>query len=70
MHRYTHNQLTNAFSNYFKYITDLYSHYTRNKSNKYLVEFSRTNIRKVSLVKRGPRVWNSLPSTLQHIPNL
>ena len=70
MHRYTHNQLPNAFCNYFKYISDQHSHYTRNKGNKYLVDFSRTNIRKFSLVIWGPRLWNSLSPSLRHIPHL
>ena len=70
MHRYTHNQLPNAFCNYFKYISDQHPHDTRNKGNKYLVDFSRTNIRKFSIVIWGPRLWNSLSPSLRYIPHL
>jgi hypothetical protein len=70
MYRYTYNQLPMSFSNYFKSSSDLHTYNTRNKSNKYFVEFSRTNIRKFSLNSWGPRAWNSLPSALRCTPNL
>lgn len=70
MHRYTYNQLPNAFANYYKKISVLHSHFTRNKSNAYQIEFSRTNLRKFSIVAMGPKIWNNLPHDLRHIPNM
>lgn len=70
MHRYTYNSLHNAFLGYFTNKADIFTHCLRNKSNKFMIEFSRTNMRKFSIASAGPRIWNNLPYELRHIPNL
>jgi hypothetical protein len=70
MYRYTFNMLPIAFSKYFKRISDVHSYHTRYKSGRYRVDYSRTNIRKFSIVLMGPRCWNDLPQDLRLTPSL
>jgi hypothetical protein len=70
MHKSINNTLPHKFQTYFQYTSQIHSYCTRG-AEKYTIPYARTICRsKYSLQVIGPRLWNSLPPTLQAIKTL
>ena len=65
-----HNRLLPiSLLNLFVTNNQIHSHDTRN-ANSYRPHSCRTNIRQFMILYQGPKIWNSLPSTMKHINSL
>jgi hypothetical protein len=69
MHKSRNNTLPHKFQTYFQFTSQIHSYCTRG-AEKYAIPYARTLCRSNSLQVIGPRLWNSLPPTLQAIKTL
>jgi hypothetical protein len=69
MHRYVNNNLPPALSNLFTHTSNIHAHETR-QSNYIRPVTCRLNVTFNSVLSKGPKIWNSISSTLQCIPLL
>ena len=63
MYSYHHNLLPCSFRNLFLSSNQVH-HYETQLTSQYRRHFCRTNIKQVSILYRGPTIWNALPITL------
>jgi hypothetical protein len=67
MYRFKRLQnLPEFFNGYFAQNNEVHHYNTRN-ANKFLVNFSRTNYAKRSIVNKGAKIWNSLDKEISSI---
>ena len=66
VYQWSHRLLPPCFSEYFKFTSSAYSYSTRQSSNRnlYLASVNTTQYGLRSLKFTGPRLWNSLPTSL------
>ena len=60
MYSYHHNLLPSSFRNLFLSSNQVH-HYETRLASQYSPHFCRTNIKQLSILYRGPKIWNSLP---------
>ena len=63
MYSYHHNHLHSSFRNLLLTSNQVH-HYETRLGSQYRPHFCRTNIKQLSILYRGPTIWNSLPVTL------
>ena len=63
MFLYHNNLLPICLLNLFVTNNQIHSHNTRN-ANSYRPHSCRTNIKQFTILYQGPKIWNSLPSTM------
>ena len=66
MFRYHNNLLPPLFLNLFMANSQVHRYDTRTAGN-YRAHSCRTNIKKFTILYQGPRVWNSLPSSITNL---
>ena len=66
VYQWSHRLLPPCFSEYFKFTSSVHSYSTRQSSNRnlYLASVNTTQYGLRSLKFTGPRLWNSLPTSL------
>ena len=63
MYRACFNQLPHKFSSYFCTNSNIHSHFTR-QSSKLHVHYARTDVMKSQLKVIGPKIWNSIDTSI------
>ena len=63
MYRARFNQLPQKFSSYFCTNSSIHSHFTR-QSSKLHLHYARTDVMKSQLKVIGPKIWNSIDTTI------
>ena len=69
MYRHKHKLLPSVFNDYFNITSDTHTYFTR-QVESYRGIFARTNTRLFALRSTGPSVWNNIPVSTRHLPNL
>ena len=64
IYSYHHNLLPCSFRNLFLSSNRVHHYETQLLTSQYRRHFCRTNIKQVSILYRGPTIWNALPITL------
>lgn len=63
MFRFNTNALPNSFGGFFSKHKDLHSYNTRN-ANNFVINNIKTKIHRHSIIYNGPKIWNSLDTSL------
>ena len=63
MYCYHYSLLPPSFFNLFRTNSQIHSYSTRT-ANNYHVHQCRTNLKKFTILYQGPKIWNSLPTTI------
>ena len=66
MYKFHCETLPYYFQNYFCKSLNVHSHYTHSSSNSYILPRSNLQMTESSLRITGPKIWNSLPPTIQN----
>jgi len=69
MYRHKHKLLPSVFNDYFNVTSDTHTYLTR-QVESYRGIYARTNTRLFALRSTGPSVWNNIPVSTRHLPNL
>lgn len=69
MFHYHNNTLPTHFFSMFQTNNDVHAYSTRT-ANHYRTHFCRTNIKKQTILFQGPKLWNSLPSSITSLCSL
>ena len=69
MYKFTHKLLPLVFNDYFSITSDNHTYSTR-QTEFYRGVFARTNTRMFAIRSMGPSVWNNIPISTRHAPNL
>lgn len=69
MYKFTHKLLPLVFNDYFSITSDTHTYPTR-QTELYRGVFARTNTRMFAIRSMGPSVWNNIPISTRHAPNL
>ena len=69
MYLYHNDALPISFTQIFQTVNQIHQYSTR-YSDFYRPHTCRTNIKKISILFQGPRIWNSLPNDIKNAPSL
>ena len=69
IYSYHHNLLSVTFECFFT-TGEQFHQYNTQTAFQYRSHFCRTNIKKLSVLYQGPKVWNSLPVTIVGSPSI